>query len=341
MATWCRPPPSAADLSRRPRPARHRPGVPGLREPADRVGDVTVPARVWALGRSTQRERRRRRHRAGVGRLASPRGAMIRRLALEVMWPHAPSAVPTCRQRSAPVTTCRHPLPGGSLSARPAARGAGRPGRAATRHGGAGTGLGRALAQNLHKVGPAAALGATASAPGGMAAAECTGLPHHMVRTDGPHVARVQADQTVQEHKVTVERADGTERESCSAGLPHADSLHSEPVASPRARLGGGSRWPERKGPVEFLYSPLVDWVDTPEEKYARREMQALLSSTLHELKPIDKRVTVLSYLEGLSTKEIATTVGLTVSAVKTRLHRARCFLRERLFQVCSNANLS
>jgi RNA polymerase sigma-70 factor, ECF subfamily len=89
------------------------------------------------------------------------------------------------------------------------------------------------------------------------------------------------------------------------------------------------------------LAQPSVDWVDTPEEKYARREMQALLSSTLHELKPIDKRVTVLSYLEGRSAKEIATTVGLTVSAVKTRLHRARCFLRERLFQVRSDANIS
>jgi hypothetical protein len=39
----------------------------------------------------------------------------LSRLALEVMWPHTPSAVPTCRHRSAPVTTCRHHLPVGSL----------------------------------------------------------------------------------------------------------------------------------------------------------------------------------------------------------------------------------
>jgi hypothetical protein len=43
--------------------------------------------------------------------LASARGAIIRRLALEVMGPHTPSAVPTYRHRSAPVPTCRHPLP--------------------------------------------------------------------------------------------------------------------------------------------------------------------------------------------------------------------------------------
>jgi hypothetical protein len=89
-ARWrrvCRPPPSAASLSRRPRPARHRPCVPGLSEPSDRGVDVTLLASVWELGRSTQRERMRRRHRAVVGHLASAHGAILRRLALQVMWP--------------------------------------------------------------------------------------------------------------------------------------------------------------------------------------------------------------------------------------------------------------
>ena len=82
-----------------------------------------------------------------------------------------------------------------------------------------------------------------------------------------------------------------------------------------------------------------MDWAHTLEDKYARREMQALFCSALQELKPIDKSVTVLSDLEGLSAKEIAKTVGLTVSAVKTRLHRARLFLRGRVFQAQSNDN--
>jgi RNA polymerase sigma-70 factor (ECF subfamily) len=84
---------------------------------------------------------------------------------------------------------------------------------------------------------------------------------------------------------------------------------------------------------------PLVDWADTLEDKYARREMQALFCSALQELKPIDKSVAVLSHLQGLSAKEIATTVGLTVSAVKSRLHRARLLLRGRVFQAQSNDN--
>jgi RNA polymerase sigma-70 factor (ECF subfamily) len=56
---------------------------------------------------------------------------------------------------------------------------------------------------------------------------------------------------------------------------------------------------------------PLVDWADTLEERYARREMRELLASALG--------VTVLSDLEGLSDKEIATALGLTVDRVRGR----------------------
>ena len=79
------------------------------------------------------------------------------------------------------------------------------------------------------------------------------------------------------------------------------------------------------------LVRPVVDWSDTLDEKYAQREIQALLARALDQLKPVDKSVIVLSDLEGLSDKEIAAALNLTVSAVKTRLHRARLFLRGNL----------
>jgi RNA polymerase sigma-70 factor (ECF subfamily) len=79
------------------------------------------------------------------------------------------------------------------------------------------------------------------------------------------------------------------------------------------------------------LVRPVVDWSDTLDEKYAEHEIYQLLGKALDQLKPVDKSVIVLSDLEGLSDKEIAAAVGLTVSAVKTRLHRARLFLRGKL----------
>jgi len=76
---------------------------------------------------------------------------------------------------------------------------------------------------------------------------------------------------------------------------------------------------------------PVVDWSDTLDEQYAKQEIQQLLANALDQLKPIDKSVVVMSDLESMSDKEIAATLSLTVSAVKTRLHRARLFLRGKL----------
>ena len=79
------------------------------------------------------------------------------------------------------------------------------------------------------------------------------------------------------------------------------------------------------------LVRPVVDWSDTLDEKYAEQELHGFLKDALDQLKPLDKSVVVLSDLEGMSDKEIAVMLGLTVSAVKTRLHRARLFLRGKL----------
>ena len=76
---------------------------------------------------------------------------------------------------------------------------------------------------------------------------------------------------------------------------------------------------------------PVVDWSDTLDEKYSQQEVQRFLGGALDALKPLDKSVVILSDLEGMSDKEISATLGLTVSAVKTRLHRARLFLRGKL----------
>ena len=76
---------------------------------------------------------------------------------------------------------------------------------------------------------------------------------------------------------------------------------------------------------------PVIDWSDTLDESYAKQEIQQLLKEALDQLKPVDKSVVVLSDLEGMSDKEIAAALGVTISAVRTRLHRARLFLRGKL----------
>jgi RNA polymerase sigma-70 factor (ECF subfamily) len=76
---------------------------------------------------------------------------------------------------------------------------------------------------------------------------------------------------------------------------------------------------------------PVIDWSREVEERSTAEDLQEILARALAQLKPLDKSVVVLSDLEGFSDQEIAKSVGLTKSAVKTRLHRARLFLRGHL----------
>ncbi len=76
---------------------------------------------------------------------------------------------------------------------------------------------------------------------------------------------------------------------------------------------------------------PVVDWSQEADEHSRNKELQQILQKALDQLKPVDKAVVVLSDLEEFSDQEIAKSLGLTKSAVKTRLHRARLFLRGHL----------
>jgi RNA polymerase sigma-70 factor (ECF subfamily) len=88
---------------------------------------------------------------------------------------------------------------------------------------------------------------------------------------------------------------------------------------------------PKFKEDGHHAVRPVVDWSDSLEEKYARHELQRLLENALKQLKPIDRSIVLLSDVEGLSDREIAAALSLTVPAVKTRIHRARLFLRGKL----------
>ena len=79
------------------------------------------------------------------------------------------------------------------------------------------------------------------------------------------------------------------------------------------------------------LVRPVVDWSHDLENEVASEELRQLLHRTIEELPPLDKAVLVLSDLEELSNRDIGDILGLSVPAVKSRLHRARLFLRGKL----------
>lgn len=79
------------------------------------------------------------------------------------------------------------------------------------------------------------------------------------------------------------------------------------------------------------LVRPVVDWSQEFDTRLMGEESRRIIQVALDQLPPVDKAVVVMSDLEGLSNREIGETIGLTVPAVKARLHRARLLLRGRL----------
>jgi RNA polymerase sigma-70 factor (ECF subfamily) len=77
--------------------------------------------------------------------------------------------------------------------------------------------------------------------------------------------------------------------------------------------------------------SPVEDWSKEVERKMLDKELGKVIKKFTDELSEKYRVVFVLSDVEGLSNEETAQILGLTVPAVKSRLHRARLYLREQL----------
>ena len=77
--------------------------------------------------------------------------------------------------------------------------------------------------------------------------------------------------------------------------------------------------------------SPTSDWSASIYDAAVQTELRAALVSALGELPALYRAVIVLHDVEGLSMAEVAGSAGITKAAAKSRVHRARLFLRKRL----------
>ncbi len=87
---------------------------------------------------------------------------------------------------------------------------------------------------------------------------------------------------------------------------------------------------PEDDGAVA-VPNQLFDWCCLPEQDFGTSEARTELEAAIRDLPEKLRTVFVLRELEGLSGDETAQALGVSVENVKTRLHRARLWLRERL----------
>jgi RNA polymerase sigma-70 factor (ECF subfamily) len=82
----------------------------------------------------------------------------------------------------------------------------------------------------------------------------------------------------------------------------------------------------EDRRPVE-----IADGNETPEHSLSGKELSGLLQKEIGRLPPLLRQVLVLRDINELSTAEAAVRLGISTSAVKSRLLRARGELRNRL----------
>lgn len=75
----------------------------------------------------------------------------------------------------------------------------------------------------------------------------------------------------------------------------------------------------------------VADPARAPDESLAGRQIEAALEQAIGSLDPMYREVLILRDVEGLTAPEVAEVMGLTVEAVKSRLHRARVAVREAM----------
>ncbi|EZH73029.1 RNA polymerase subunit sigma24 [Aquimarina atlantica] len=77
-----------------------------------------------------------------------------------------------------------------------------------------------------------------------------------------------------------------------------------------------------------------------PEKKMIRQEAKQILEKTIDLLDVKYRTVYVLREIEGMSMAEISDCLGLTVSNVKVRLHRAKDMIREELYDLSQDTDI-
>jgi RNA polymerase sigma-70 factor (ECF subfamily) len=75
----------------------------------------------------------------------------------------------------------------------------------------------------------------------------------------------------------------------------------------------------------------IADWSALPEEEFLRGELRSVIREAISELPEIYRSVILLRDMEELTTEETAQVLDVSNEVVKTRLHRARLAIRQKL----------
>ena len=83
--------------------------------------------------------------------------------------------------------------------------------------------------------------------------------------------------------------------------------------------------------PNGYLLVPVRDWSARADDIVLRKELAGVLEEAVAAMPEEYRAIFTLRDVDELSNQEVADILGLTLAATKTRLHRARLFLRKRI----------
>jgi RNA polymerase sigma-70 factor (ECF subfamily) len=93
--------------------------------------------------------------------------------------------------------------------------------------------------------------------------------------------------------------------------------------------------------PDNTIARQIADPRPSPERIAANRELEQALARAIDALDMPQREVLILRDIEGLPAPEVATVLGISVDAVKSRLHRARMTVRRQLAPLLDPAGVS
>lgn len=98
---------------------------------------------------------------------------------------------------------------------------------------------------------------------------------------------------------------------------------------------------PERSLDVDTTPEAIhvTDPAANPDEALASKQVEQAIEQAIAELEPMYREVLVLRDVEGLTAPEVAEVLGISTQAVKSRLHRARRSVRDRVAPLLGVSN--
>ncbi len=85
-------------------------------------------------------------------------------------------------------------------------------------------------------------------------------------------------------------------------------------------------------------FEPMDDWSPRVDEQTLQNELRQVLEGAIDRLPPDYRTALVMHDIEGLSNPDIAEALGISLPAVKSRVHRSRLFVRKHLAEYLAPA---